>query len=78
MFTNIAKHICRVKDLDPMTIYEWKPENGIYFTVIDVKTGAIVNKYHLDEAFFAFHCINAFEDGKLIVIDCPTHVNVNK
>ena len=50
--------------------YEWKPEEGTTFQVIDRETGALRGSYGT-EAFFCFHHVNAFEraDGRELVID---------
>jgi carotenoid cleavage dioxygenase-like enzyme len=47
--------------------YEWKPERGTRFLVIDRETGALRSTIEA-EAFFTFHSVNAFEaDGELVV-----------
>ena len=47
--------------------YEWKPERGMRFLVIDRQTGELRSTSHAD-AFFVFHSVNAFEeDGELVV-----------
>jgi carotenoid cleavage dioxygenase-like enzyme len=47
--------------------YEWKPERGTRFLVIDRETGALRATIEA-EAFFTFHSVNAFEtDGELVV-----------
>jgi beta,beta-carotene 9',10'-dioxygenase len=50
--------------------YEWKPEEGTSFQVIDRETGALRGSYET-EAFFCFHHVNAFEraEGRELVID---------
>ena len=48
--------------------YEWKPEEGARFRVIDRETGALRGSYETD-AFFCFHHVNAFERGDTLVID---------
>jgi carotenoid cleavage dioxygenase-like enzyme len=42
--------------------YDWEPERGTRFTVIDKGTGEIVAR-PVAEPFFAFHHVNAFERG---------------
>jgi carotenoid cleavage dioxygenase-like enzyme len=47
--------------------YEWQPERGTRFIVIDRHTGELQG-IHQAEAFFCFHHVNAFErDGELVV-----------
>jgi carotenoid cleavage dioxygenase-like enzyme len=47
--------------------YEWQPERGTRFVVIDRRTGELQG-IHQAEAFFCFHHVNAFErDGELVV-----------
>ena len=48
--------------------YEWKPERGSRFLIIDREAGEL--KAEVDaEAFFTFHQANAFEDGRELVVD---------
>ena len=48
--------------------YEWKPERGTRFLVIDREDGSL--RAAVDaEAFFTFHHVNAFEDGAELVVD---------
>jgi len=47
--------------------YEWQPERGTRFIVIDRHTGE-VQGIHQAEAFFCFHHVNSFEpDGEVVV-----------
>ncbi|HEX4718130.1 MAG TPA: carotenoid oxygenase family protein [Thermoleophilaceae bacterium] len=47
--------------------YEWEPERGTRFIVMDRHTGE-VQGIHQAEAFFCFHHVNSFErDGELVV-----------
>ena len=48
--------------------YEWKPELGTRFTVFDRHSGELRGRYEAD-AFFAFHHVNAWEEGAELVID---------
>jgi beta,beta-carotene 9',10'-dioxygenase len=48
--------------------YRWKPELGTRFTVIDRHSGELRGRYE-GEAFFAFHHVNAWEEGSELVID---------
>ncbi len=47
--------------------YKWKPEDGTQFTIVNRNDGKI--KRIKTEAFFAFHHINAFEQGNQIILD---------
>ena len=47
--------------------YEWQPERGTRFIVMDRHTGELEG-IHETEAFFCFHHVNSFErDGELVV-----------
>ncbi|MFZ5967176.1 MAG: carotenoid oxygenase family protein [Bacillota bacterium] len=46
----------------------WRPDRGTKFTVVDKRNGSIVGRYEA-EAFFAFHHINAYEEGDKICVD---------
>lgn len=48
--------------------YQWKPERGTRFTVLEKSSGNIIKQYETD-ACFAFHHINAYEVGQDIVVD---------
>jgi carotenoid cleavage dioxygenase-like enzyme len=48
--------------------YRWKPGRGTRFHVIDKDTGARAGRFET-AAFFAFHHVNAFDDGDAIVLD---------
>ena len=48
--------------------FEWKPEQGTKFRVMSKKSGELVGTFQ-SEAFFAFHHVNAFEQGGDIFID---------
>lgn len=52
--------------------FVWKPEQGTRFIVIERHTGKLIGNY-MTKAFFAFHHINAFEDGNTIVIDISSY-----
>ena len=48
--------------------YEWKPERGTRFLVVDREDGSL--RASVDaEAFFTFHHVNAFEDDGELVVD---------
>jgi carotenoid cleavage dioxygenase-like enzyme len=48
--------------------YEWKPEQGTRFLVVDREDGSLRASVEA-EAFFTFHHVNAFEDGGELVVD---------
>jgi len=48
--------------------YEWKPERGTQFLIIDRATGKLRSRVSADP-FFVFHTVNAFEDGDALVVD---------
>jgi torulene dioxygenase len=54
------------------SLLPWNPERKTLFYVIDKKHGGVISKYISDNAFFAFHRVNAYEDDSgAIVIDLP-------
>ncbi|KAF4984588.1 hypothetical protein FZEAL_265 [Fusarium zealandicum] len=60
------------------SIGPWNPERKSLFYVIDRVKGGVVAKYESEDAFFAFHQINGFEDDKGdIFIDLPTKPDTN-
>jgi len=48
--------------------FRWRPERGTKFHVFDRRTGAHV-KTLTSSAFFAFHHVNAYDDGDEVVVD---------
>lgn len=48
--------------------YHWQPRRGTRFLVIDLHSGRLRGSYR-GEALFAFHHVNAFEQGNEIVVD---------
>jgi beta,beta-carotene 9',10'-dioxygenase len=48
--------------------YSWKPERGTRFTLVDRATGEASGGFQTD-ACFAFHHVNAYEDGDQVVVD---------
>jgi len=48
--------------------YHWRPQRGTRFRVIELETGKLRGTYE-GEPFFAFHHVNAFEQGGELVID---------
>lgn len=51
--------------------YEWRPERGTRFLVVDRETGDLVAEPRT-EAFFGFHHANAYEDNGELVVDLET------
>jgi carotenoid cleavage dioxygenase-like enzyme len=52
--------------------YRWEPGRGTRFHVIEKDGGALAGTYQSD-AFFAFHHINAFDDGDSVVLDISAY-----
>jgi carotenoid cleavage dioxygenase-like enzyme len=52
--------------------YRWKPERGTRFTLVDRASGEAVKGFQSD-ACFAFHHVNAYEDGEHVVVDLCTY-----
>jgi beta,beta-carotene 9',10'-dioxygenase len=48
--------------------YRWKPELGTRFTLVDRATGEATGGFQTD-ACFAFHHVNAYEDGGEVIVD---------
>ncbi|PSP89153.1 hypothetical protein BRC90_05825 [Halobacteriales archaeon QS_4_69_34] len=48
--------------------YEWQPERGTRFLLLDRATGDVIADPRVS-SFFTFHCANAFESGDEVVID---------
>jgi len=48
--------------------YEWEPDRGVRFHVIEKEGGRLVGTAR-SPAFFAFHHANAFEEGDDVVVD---------
>ncbi|HTK11402.1 MAG TPA: carotenoid oxygenase family protein [Ktedonobacteraceae bacterium] len=48
--------------------YEWRPQEGTFFVVMDKQDGHIVGRYRT-EAFFTFHHANAFEQNGTLIVD---------
>jgi carotenoid cleavage dioxygenase-like enzyme len=55
--------------------FTWKPDRGTTFLVFDKSTGKLRGRYKTD-AFFAFHHINAFEEGGDMIVDLVTYPDV--
>lgn len=52
--------------------FVWQPERGTNFLIFDRKTGKHVATLK-DNAFFAFHHVNAYEKGEDIILDIVTY-----
>jgi carotenoid cleavage dioxygenase-like enzyme len=52
--------------------YRWKPERGTRFTLLDRRTGEVGGVFAGD-ACFAFHHVNAYEDGDEVIVDACTY-----
>lgn len=52
--------------------YRWRPERGTRFIVLDARDGALRGTYETP-AFFAFHHINAYEEGSELVVDVAAY-----
>jgi carotenoid cleavage dioxygenase-like enzyme len=48
--------------------FRWKPELGTRFTLVDRASGEALGGFHTD-ACFAFHHVNAHEEGDEVVVD---------
>jgi len=48
--------------------YRWKPERGTRFTLIDRRSGEATGGFRAD-ACFAFHHVNAYDNGGEVVVD---------
>lgn len=48
--------------------FEWKPERGTRFIVVDKQDARVVGRYHCP-AFFFFHTVQAFEQQDALLID---------
>jgi beta,beta-carotene 9',10'-dioxygenase len=48
--------------------YRWKPERGTRFALVDRSSGEAITGFQAD-ACFAFHHVNAFEQGDEVVVD---------
>jgi carotenoid cleavage dioxygenase-like enzyme len=48
--------------------YRWKPELGTRFTLVERSTGESIGGFQSD-ACFAFHHVNAYDDGGEVVVD---------
>ena len=51
--------------------YQWQPERGVRLHIVEKDSGRLVRSVR-GEPFFAFHHVNAFEDGDEILLDIVT------
>ena len=49
--------------------YRWEPERGLMFHVVEKDSGKLVRTGHDADATFAFHHVNAFDDGDRLAVD---------
>lgn len=61
-----------VRDRPFIENYRWRPELGTRFIVVRLSDGAVRGTYRADP-FFAFHHINAYEDGDHLVVDACSY-----
>jgi carotenoid cleavage dioxygenase-like enzyme len=54
--------------------YRWKPERGTRFILVDRRTG-VAREPIVTDPFFAFHHVNAYEDGGELVVDISTYAD---
>jgi beta,beta-carotene 9',10'-dioxygenase len=48
--------------------FRWEPGRGTPFTIVNRHTGQVVGRFESDP-FFAFHHVNAFEQGNELIVD---------
>jgi carotenoid cleavage dioxygenase-like enzyme len=48
--------------------YRWEPDRGVRFHIVEKETGQVVRTAR-SRAVFAFHHVNAFEEGDEVVVD---------
>ena len=53
--------------------YNWRPENGMKFHLLDRKTGAW--KVFKTDSFFFFHSVNAFDQEESVIVDLCLYPN---
>jgi beta,beta-carotene 9',10'-dioxygenase len=54
--------------------YRWRPELGTRFMLVDRRTGAATAGFQADPCF-AFHHVNAYDDGEEVVVDLCAHAD---
>ena len=52
--------------------YRWEPDRGVRFHVVQKESGRLVSTAR-STPFFAFHHVNAFEEGNDVVVDIVAH-----
>ena len=52
--------------------FRWKPERGTRFHLFDRESGRVLGPFSAD-ARFAFHHVNAYEEGEELVVDVCTY-----
>lgn len=52
--------------------YEWRPELGTTFTLVDRVDGSC-RRLHTDEAWFGFHHVNAYEEAGVVNLDVSVY-----
>lgn len=55
---------------------KWKQDQGTTFLLVDKKTGELRGRY-TTESFFAFHHVNAFEEGDKVTVDIIAYPNAD-
>ena len=56
--------------------YRWKPELGTRFTLVERSTGESIGGFHADPCF-AFHHVNAYDDGEEVVVDICAYADAS-
>ncbi|PSQ52278.1 beta-carotene 15,15'-monooxygenase [Halobacteriales archaeon SW_12_67_38] len=64
----VVRPLDLLRDRPVIEGFEWKPERGTRFLVVDRASGDVAAT-HRAEPFFLFHHVNAFETGGEIVLD---------
>lgn len=54
--------------------YQWHPEQGTRFHIVDRESGRLVNTCE-SSPFFAFHYVNAFEQDGSVVVDASSYAD---
>src|SRR4030095_16804912 len=54
--------------------YQWEPDRGVRFHIVEKETGQVVRTAR-GRAVFAFHHVNAFEEGGEILVDIVAFPN---
>lgn len=63
-----------LRDLPFIRHYRWLPEHGLRLHVVEKDSGQVVRTTETDPVF-AFHHVNAFEQGGAVVADIVTHAD---